>query len=299
MHEDQIALDPEIAARLVHAQFPEWAGNEIVPLETSATTSYIFRIGERYTARFPMQGAEAAQVREQLHAEQTAMAAFAVVSPVASPITIAIGEPGLDYPLPWSVQTWIDGDPVTPSSHAASTTFAHDLAALIEALRSADTEGRRFTGGGRGGMLTDHDEWVAQCIEKSAHLMRPERLRQAWASLRVASRTEPDAMCHKDLIPPNLLAAGERLVGVLDTGGFDPADPALDLVVAWHALDSGPRGELRERLGIEDAQWWRGAGWALQQALGLVWYYEITNPAMSALGRSTIARILDAPELGV
>jgi aminoglycoside phosphotransferase (APT) family kinase protein len=30
---------------------------------------------------------------------------------------------------------------------------------------------------------------------------------------------------------------GEHLVGVLDGGGFGPADPALDLVAAWHLLD--------------------------------------------------------------
>jgi hypothetical protein len=27
--------------------------------------------------------------------------------------------------------------------------------------------------------------------------------------------------------------------------------------------------------------------------MGLVWYYEQTNPSMSALGRSTLARLLD------
>jgi hypothetical protein len=31
--------------------------------------------------------------------------------------------------------------------------------------------------------------------------------------------------------------------------------------------------------------------------MGLVWYYHRTNPAMSALGRSTISRILDDPDI--
>jgi hypothetical protein len=42
-----------------------------------------------------------------------------------------------------------------------------------------------------------------------------------------------------------------------------------------------------------------GVAWALQQALGLVWYYAATNPAMSALGRRTIERILASDELGM
>ena len=49
-------------------------------------------------------------------------------------------------------------------------------------------------------------------------------------------------MSHGDLIPGNVLVAGDRLSGVLDTGGFGPADPALDLVSAWHLLAARPAG---------------------------------------------------------
>lgn len=91
--------------------------------------------------------------------------------------------------------------------------------------------------------------------------------------------------------------AEPRLVGVLDTGGFGPADPALDLVAAWHLLDAERRSVLREQLGASDLQWARGAAWALEQALGLVWYYESTLPAMAELGRTTLERLLSDPVL--
>jgi len=83
---------------------------------------------------------------------------------------------------------------------------------------------------------------------------------------------------------------------VLDSGGFSPAGRALDLVGAWHLLDTGGRRRLRERLGCSDLEWERGAAWAFAQAIGLVWYYEPSNPTMAALGRSTLRRLLeDAP----
>jgi aminoglycoside phosphotransferase (APT) family kinase protein len=104
-------------------------------------------------------------------------------------------------------------------------------------------------------------------------------------------------MSHKDLIPPNLLVQGEHLVGVLDGGSFGPADPSLDLVAAWHLLDRQRRATFRSSLQVEDLLWKRGAAWAFQQAMGLVWYYRLTNPAMSALGRSTLSRILDDPDI--
>jgi aminoglycoside phosphotransferase (APT) family kinase protein len=100
-------------------------------------------------------------------------------------------------------------------------------------------------------------------------------------------------MSHKDLIPANLLVQGERLVGVLDGGSFGPADPALDLVVAWHLLDRTRRAAFREATQAGELEWRRGAAWAFQQAMGLVWYYRVTNPTMSALGRSTISRLLE------
>jgi hypothetical protein len=48
---------------------------------------------------------------------------------------------------------------------------------------------------------------------------------------------------------------------------------------------------LRDRLGADDLEWERGRAWALEQAMGLVWYYADSNPTMSALGRRTLQRI--------
>ena len=96
----------------------------------------------------------------------------------------------------------------------------------------------------------------------------------------------------------NVLVAGSgaaaRLAGLLDVGGTGPADPALDLVGAWHLLDDGPRDVFRTALGVEEAEWRRGVAWAFEQAVGLVWYYRTTNPVMSAQGRRTLERLLRA-----
>lgn len=116
---------------------------------------------------------------------------------------------------------------------------------------------------------------------------------QMWAELRELPREAPDVMTHGDLIPGNVLVAGGRLVGVLDVGGFGPADPALDLVGAWHLLTAGPRRTLRDELGCGELEWQRGRAWAFQQAMGLVWYYEETNPVMHHMGKVTLSRLLE------
>jgi aminoglycoside phosphotransferase (APT) family kinase protein len=98
-------------------------------------------------------------------------------------------------------------------------------------------------------------------------------------------------MSHRDLIPGTVLASGGRLTGILDAGDLGPADPALDLVAAWHLPEDAPRRVLREDLRCQDLEWERGRAWALEQAMGLAWYYAQSNPAVSGLGRRTLQRI--------
>jgi aminoglycoside phosphotransferase (APT) family kinase protein len=58
-------------------------------------------------------------------------------------------------------------------------------------------------------------------------------------------------MTHGDLIAGNVLVSNGRLSGVIDVGGLGPADPALDLVGAWHLLETKPRQVLRERVASD------------------------------------------------
>lgn len=195
------------------------------------------------------------------------------------------------------MQTWLPGRTPDHGSHRTSGPLARDIVGLITSLRRAEVNGRSFDGRGRGGVLTDHDEWVASCIDRSAHLLDGTRATRLWRALRNLPSAGADVMSHRDLTPFNLLTAGDRLVGVLDGGGFGPADRALDLVAVWHLFDAARRQMVREHLGAEEVEWRRGAAWALQQAIGLVWYYEESNPAMSALGLSTMRRLLADEEL--
>lgn len=297
MHSDQLNIDDDIAREMIFEQFPQYRSERIRQLDTMGTDNAIFRIGSLAAARFPLRSTDPAECANALRKEAAAMTELARHSTVATPQQIGIGRPGRLYAMPWTVQTWVEGEVATPDGLAASTTFALDIAGLIAALRGADTEGRRFEGKGRGGDLIDHDDWISTCLKNSETLLEVAPLRRLWTRFRELRPPAADVMNHGDLIPANLLVRGEHLVGVLDGGGFGPADPALDLVAAWHSLDRDRRDTVRRHLGSGEAEWQRGAAWAFQQAMGLVWYYRTTNPAMSGLGRSTLSRILDDPEL--
>jgi aminoglycoside phosphotransferase (APT) family kinase protein len=292
MHDDQLDIDVDNVRRLIHDQFPQWSSFVVRAVPTAATVNAIFRVGDDMAARFPLRAADPIEVSEWLTREAAAAREFAGVSSVPSPQPIAIGEPGHGYPLAWSVQTWLPGTDAVVDDPAGSDAFAEDLAELLLRLRAADTCGRRFTGSGRGGHLPDHDEWMNLCFAESEGLLDVVTMRAMWAELRTLPEVDDDVMCHGDLTPPNVLVDGGRLVGVLDTGGFAAADPALDLVSVWHLLDSAQRDVVRTALGCSGVQWRRGMAWAFQQAMGLVWYYASTNPVMSNWGRRTLDRLL-------
>ncbi|WP_416971195.1 aminoglycoside phosphotransferase family protein [Streptomyces sp. 4F14] len=296
MHDDQVDVTTEIVADLIREQFPEWSGEEIRLLPSTGTVNAIYRIGTGLSARFPLRLTDPTEALVTLEREARASAELARVSPFPVPEPVALGKPGAGYPMPWSIQTWLPGTIASDADPSGSTAFAEDLATFITALRDADTRGRRFTGEGRGGALPHHDAWMAECFEQSETLLDVPRLRRLWSRFRELPRTSPDVMNHCDLIPGNILVTEGRLTGILDTGGYAPADPALDLVSAWHLLQPLPRQALRHALSTDDLEWERGKAWAFQQSMGLVWYYADTNPPMSALGRRTLARILESTE---
>jgi aminoglycoside phosphotransferase (APT) family kinase protein len=292
MHPGQLAVSASVVRRLVAQQFPSWRELPVRVVASQGTDNALFRIGDRYVARFPLQPGEAGATRRRLESEAQAVGELLGRTRFRTPEPIAIGEPGAGYPLPWSVQTWLPGTVAADEDPGESVGFAHDLAEFIDGVRTIGTRDRTFSGRGRGGELQSHDAWMETCFERSEHLLDVAQLRSIWAALRMLPKTAPDVMTHGDLIPANVLVASGRLTGVIDVGGLGPADAALDLVGAWHILEAGPRQVLRDDLGCDDVAWERGKAWAFQQAMGLVWYYVESNPALSLLGRRTLSRIM-------
>ncbi|TQK29337.1 aminoglycoside phosphotransferase family protein [Arthrobacter sp. SLBN-53] len=293
MHPGQLTVSPLTVYGLIAEQFPQWAGLPVEPVSGAGTVNAIFRVGDRVVARFPLEPNDDVEaVRHDLEHEAEVARELSGRTSVATPVPLAIGEPGAGYPLPWSVFTWLPGSPATADNCCRSDVFATDLGEFILAVRAIDTRGRTYDGNGRGGELGSYDEWIELCLTNSEDLLDVSTLRAIWDEVRVLPRGDsPDVMNHGDLIPPNVLTVDGRLAGVLDVSGFAAADPALDLVSAWHLLDDRRRELLRTYLGCDDDEWQRGRGWAFQQAMGAVWYYVDSNPVMSTNCRRTLERI--------
>jgi aminoglycoside phosphotransferase (APT) family kinase protein len=89
-----------------------------------------------------------------------------------------------------------------------------------------------------------------------------------------------------------VLLSGGRLTAVIDFGCVGIGEPAVDLIAAWSLLTADARNVFRAALGVDDATWARGRGWALSIALIELSYYRITNPVMAATARHVIQEVL-------
>lgn len=293
MHADQLDASAEVVAALVAEQFPEWRALPVRPLPSTGTVNALFRLGAEIVLRFPLQPTADPELRAELLREQEHARLLGRHLPIAVPEPLGLGEPGEGYPGPWTAYRWIPGEPIHPAHLGDLDALARDLAGVVTALHAIDTGGRAWSGSGRGGPLTDQDDGVRSALAVSGALTDTAALAQVWDRCRDARRDDPaDVWIHGDLMPGNLLVRDGRLVAVIDLGTVGVGDPAVDLMPAWNLFDAGSRETYRRVLGVDDATWERGRGWALVQAINALPYYVETNPEMAAIARHTLRAVL-------
>ncbi len=294
MHADQVDITVGAVATLVAEQFPDWCGHRVRPVASHGTVNALFRLGDDIVLRFPLQPSLDADLREALIREQDNARRIAAHAPVAVPEPVAIGEPGDGYAGPWTAYRWIPGETASDRTIADADRFARDLGCFVAALHAIDTGGRTWNGATRGGPLHTTDGPVRRALADGAGLLDTARLTRVWERcLDAPPYAGAGVWIHADLMPDNLLVRDGRLAAVIDLGAVGVGDPAVDLMPAWNLLAPTARETYRRVLGVDDATWERGRGWAVMQAAMALPYYVDTNPAMAENARHTLAAVLE------
>jgi aminoglycoside phosphotransferase (APT) family kinase protein len=295
MHSGQADITVELVARCVADQLPRWRDLPVRPVPSDGTVNALFRLGDEIVLRFPLLPSRSDELRAGLREEQDHARRIGPQVPLEVPEPLALCEPSDEYPGPWTAYRWIPGEPASRRNVADFEAFARDLAEFVHALHAIDTEGRRWSGSGRGGPLGRHDEGVRQALAESVALVDTERLEPIWRRcLAAPAPASPDVWVHADLMPGNLIVRDGRLVAVIDFETVTAGDPAVDLVTAWNLLPRIAREPYRQALDVDDAEWVRGRGWAFVQAIVALPYYVDTNPGMAAIARHTLDALLEA-----
>jgi len=282
-----VETDEALVGRLLAAQFPRWADLPIQPVSSSGTDNALYRLGDEMLVRLPRIHWAVGNVEKEYHW----LPKLAPHLPLAVPVPLAKGEPGAGYPWSWAVYRWLAGEHTTIDSIANPQQVALDLAGFITALQQIDaTDGPP---GGRGKPLALRDEETRKAIAALHSMIDTQAATAAWeAALQVAEWKRAPVWFHGDLLPGNLLFQQGRLSAIIDFGTLGVGDPACDLMVAWNTLPAESRSVFRAALGVDDATWARGRGWALWQALVFIPYYLHTNPVGVGYARRTLEEVL-------
>ncbi|MFJ3305350.1 aminoglycoside phosphotransferase family protein [Streptomyces sp. NPDC086549] len=268
-------IDSALVRRLLAAQFPQWADLPIAPVPRAGMDNATFRLGDRLSVRLPRYAHWVGQVER----EHRWLPVLAPHLPLSVSEPVAKGEPGEDYPYPWSVYRWLEGETATTDGLADPVRAALDLAGFIDALQGVDTSGGpgpEQSNAFRGVPMGDPRDSIAvearvrPKIETlgRAGLADAAAVTEVWeAALAAPAWDRPAVWIHGDLATGNILTRGGTLSAVIDFGTLAVADPAVDLLPAWMFLPEGARDAFRDAVDADDATWARARGWALACSL--------------------------------
>jgi aminoglycoside phosphotransferase (APT) family kinase protein len=281
---DKGDITPAVAARLVAAQFPQWAGLPVVPVSLDGWDNTTFRLGDELSVRLPSADAYVAQVEK----EHRWLPVLARQLPLPIPEPVARGRPGGGFPRPWSIYRWIEGDHASVDRIANLAEFAADLAGFLAALYAIDASGGPPPGAHnffRGGPVDTYDAQSRGSIQRLADEIDPKAATEVWEAALAGTWDRSPVWVHGDVGASNLLVAEGDLRAVIDFGCAAVGDPACDLVMAWTFFAGESREAFRSRLPFDDATWARGRGWALWKALITLAHEKVGGPHADAAAR--------------
>lgn len=242
----------------------------------------IYRLGRELTVRLPRhEGAIGQAAKEARWLPQ-----LAAHLPLAIPEPVAVGEPDLGYPWPWAVTRWLAGETATVETLATSLEAAGALAEFLIALQNfapadlpdlgtdVELDGTQ--------PLADRDSATRQSIAALSDVFDATAMTRVWdAALAAPGWHRPAVWFHGDFHTGNLLTVGGRLSAVIDFGGLGIGDPACDLTIAFTLMEPETRTVFRNALGVDEATWTRGRGWALATGLNAYTSYAAVNPRVA------------------
>ncbi|MEU7235581.1 aminoglycoside phosphotransferase family protein [Streptomyces chrestomyceticus] len=276
------AITTPLVARLIATQFPQWAGLPLTRVDPAGSDHVIHRLGTELSVRLPRHADAVGQARK----EAAWLPRLAPHLPLAVPVPVAVGEPGPGFPWPWAVTRWLDGEVATAGALGGSHRAAFELAEFLSALQRlappddpAD-EARAYL---TTGSPADRDHATRAAIARTGAAFDAAAMTGLWdAALAAPAWDRPPVWFHGDFHTGNLLTVDGRLGAVLDFGELGVGDPARDLVIAFTLLSADTRAVFRSALGVDEATWLRGRGWALATGLNAYVAYAATEPRVAA-----------------
>ncbi len=277
-----------LVRQLLKSQLPALAHLSLTHV-ASGWDNVMFRLGDEYVIRLPRRAAAAPLLlKEQLWLP---LLQPHLSLPIPAPIFKCL--PDADYPWPWSVLPWLEGEAadVSPPHRDQGTALAqffhtlhmpapHD--APHNAVRGVPLRTRETVARERITRLREKTSLVTPLIE---HL-----LYEAIA----APIDMPPTWIHGDLHARNVLVNAQGTIcGVIDWGDMCAGDRATDLAAIWMLLPDAHAREdaIRVCTEVTPHTWTRARGWAVLFGVLLLDAGLINDSRLAAIGAHTLQRL--------
>ncbi|PLS01953.1 aminoglycoside phosphotransferase family protein [Neobacillus cucumis] len=259
-------INVDLVRNLIKEQFPEWSNLEIKPVKNGGHDNRTFHLGENMIARLP----SAEWYVPQVEKEHKWLSVLSKQLSLPISIPLAKGKPNKDYPSPWSIYKWVEGETVTLENIVDLNQFAKDLGGFLVELQSIDASEGPVAGIHnfyRGGDLAVYNEQSKNAIENNKEIFNELLLKEIW-ELSLDSKWDSDPVwLHGDVAPGNILVKNGKLCAVIDFGVLGVGDPSCDAAMAWTFFDDTSRKVFKTTLKMDEETWNRARGWALWKAL--------------------------------
>ena len=259
-------INTDLVRRLIDRQFPQWQRYPIQKIAPGGWDNRSFRLGSDLTVRLPSHSTYVAQVAK----EQRWLPQLASRLAMAIPMPVAMGLPSDDYPWPWSVYRWIDGETARVAPIANLPRFATDLANFLKTLQAIDAAEGPLPGSHnfyRGGDLHVYHNETHNAIQSLNTCIDQAAATAVWQAALHKPFSDRPVWVHGDIASTNLLVQDSRLSAVIDFGCLGIGDPACDLTIAWTFFSGPSREAFRRHLEADAGTWARARGWAIWKAL--------------------------------
>lgn len=258
----------QIVKKLISAQFPEWSNRELRPVLSMGNDNRMYRLGEALLVRLPSAEVYVPQVKK----EQKWLPFLAKHLSFKIPLPLKIGKPSEEYPWPWSIYEWVEGETLAMVSKEALNMeeIAGGLAKFLQELHGAPSDDGPLAGAHnfwRGGDLSVYASEVDQAFKSLSGHIEILPFKKIWQAAVSSKWHKNPVWVHGDLSPANILLKKGQLHAVIDFGCMGVGDPASDLTIAWTFFEGKSQQVFLESLNMDEDTIARAKGWALWKAL--------------------------------
>ncbi|MFC9484063.1 aminoglycoside phosphotransferase family protein [Streptomyces griseus] len=227
-------ITAELVRDLLREQHPDLAGLAVREV-AGGWDNQQWRIGDELAVRMP----RTERAPDLQRKERRWLPVLAPRLPLPVPNPVRTGEPSALFPKPWTVMTWVPGEPLDHASISRGDHAAEALAGFLRALHVEAPAGAPISSD-RGAHPSGCTDGFDGLFEAVAPGDIAEAIRAVWADAVAAPAWEgPPVWVHGDLHPANVVVSDGTLSGVIDFGDLFAGDPAWDLAAAWVILPAG------------------------------------------------------------